>query len=221
MTALRIPSAAACFIAVTPAAAVAEDASTGPACAATTGPATINTGQAGRCEVWQRELEVAGTVAAHDHAAFAELLHPHAACGVSGQPTIGREAIRKQWQGILDGSELTLAWSPDVVTVGGDRNVAYSSGPTLYQDLKRGAYRHGRHASVWSRDSGWTWQVVFDDGTTPQPADVAAVAAFGAGRVGAKRASQTDCAGCLPRVLNRRIKRSTARHRAQRVRRIA
>lgn len=147
-----------------------------------TGRATTSPSHTARCEVWQRELGFAGTIAAHDHLAFAEFLHPHAAFGVSGQPTIGREAILKAWQAILRGTGLKLAWYPDVVTVGGDGNIAYSSGPTLYQDLKSGAFRHGRYASVWQRDSLGIWQVVFDDGTTPQPADAAEVAAFAAGR---------------------------------------
>lgn len=131
-----------------------------------------------RCQVWQRELGFAKSVADHDPAAFAGFIHRDAAFGVGRKPTIGREAIVREWQGIVDGSALKLEWYPDTVTVGGDGDIAYSSGPGLFQDPKTGAYRHSRFGSVWQRDSDGQWRVVFDDGTTPLPADAAAVRAF-------------------------------------------
>lgn len=140
--------------------------------------------QASRCQVWQRELDFARSVASNDRAAFAALVHPRAAFGVSRKPTLGREAIVAEWQGIIDGSALKLEWYPDVVTVGGDGDTAYSSGPALYQDPATGAYRHGRFGSVWQRDTDGAWRVIFDDGLKPQPADAAAVQAFHNGRRG-------------------------------------
>lgn len=141
-----------------------------------------------RCEVWQRELGFARAVADHDPVAFAEFLAANAAVGVSREPTIGRDAVTREWQGIIDGSALKLEWYPAVVTVGGDGNTAYSSGPALYQDPKTGTYRHGRYGSVWQREADGEWRLIFDDGIRPEPADAVAVNAFrdGAGR------------GCLP-----------------------
>lgn len=72
------------------------------------------------CAVWQRELSFARSVADHDAAAFAEHLHPQAVFGVSGKPTRGREAITREWAGLIDGSALILRWYPTVVTLGGD-----------------------------------------------------------------------------------------------------
>lgn len=137
-----------------------------------------------RCEVWARELAFARSVAEHDAKAFAELLHANAAFGVTRGPTTGRENIVREWQGIIDGSALKLEWYPDLVTVGGDGSVVFSSGPALYQDPKTGAYRHGRFGSVWQRDTDGAWRVVFDDGLKPEPADEAQVKAFrdGSGR---------------------------------------
>jgi ketosteroid isomerase-like protein len=135
-----------------------------------------------RCEVWQRETSFAQSVARHDAVAFAEHLHPQAAFGVSRTPTVGREAIVREWQGIIDGSALRLEWYPDVVTVGGDGDTAYSSGPSLYTDPKTGSVRRGRFGSVWQRDGDGAWRVIFDDGIRPEPADAAAVQAFHAGR---------------------------------------
>ena len=130
------------------------------------------------CAVWQRELSFARAVADHDAAAFAEHLHPRAVFGVSGKPTRGREAITREWAGLIDGSALILRWYPAVVTLGGDGRTAYSSGPALYEDPKTGAARLGRFGSVWQRGDDGVWRVLFDDGITPQPADAAAVGRF-------------------------------------------
>lgn len=135
-----------------------------------------------RCQVWQRELAFAKSVADHDPAAFAGFLAANTAFGVSREPIIGREAVTREWQGIIDGSALKLEWYPAVVTVGGDGGTAYSSGPALYQDPKTGAYRHGRYGSVWQREADGEWRMIFDDGIRPEPADAAAVRAFREGR---------------------------------------
>ena len=135
-----------------------------------------------RCQVWQRELDFARSVAEHDPVAFAEHLHPQAAFGVGRKPTVGRAQVTAEWQGIIDGSAVRLEWYPDVVTVGGDGRTAYSSGPTLYVDPKTGAAKRGRFGSVWQRDEDGAWRVIFDDGSRPEPADAAAMRAFQHGR---------------------------------------
>jgi ketosteroid isomerase-like protein len=135
-----------------------------------------------RCQVWQRELSFARSVADHDPVAFAGFLAANTAFGVSREPTVGREAVTREWQGIIDGTALRLEWYPAVVTVGGDGRTAYSSGPALYQDPKTGAYRHGRYGSVWQREQDGEWRMIFDDGIRPEPADAAAVQAFREGR---------------------------------------
>lgn len=138
--------------------------------------------QAARCQVWARELGFARAVAEHDAAAFAGYVHPQAAFGVGRKPTLGREAIVREWQGIIDGSAVALEWYPDTVTVGGDGSVVYSSGPALFKDPGSGKYSRSRYGSVWQRGQDGVWQVVFDDGSAPQPADAAAVLAFREGR---------------------------------------
>lgn len=131
-----------------------------------------------RCQVWQRELGFAQSVADHDPVAFASFLAANTAFGVSREPTIGRAAVTREWQGIIDGSALKLEWYPAVVTLGGDGNTAYSSGPALYRDPETGGYRHGRYGSVWQREADGEWRLIFDDGIRPEPADAAAVKAF-------------------------------------------
>ena len=148
-----------------------------PLHAAASGPA-----QEAECAVWQRERSFARSVAEHDATAFAEHLHPDAAFGVSGKPTRGRDAITREWIGLIDGSALILRWYPAVVTLGGDGRTAYSSGPALYEDPKTGETRIGRFGSVWYRNDEGVWQVLFDDGIAPQKADAAAVQRFHDGR---------------------------------------
>lgn len=131
-----------------------------------------------RCQVWQRELGFARSVADHDAIAFAEHLHPQVVFGMERKPSVGREKIVADWQGIIDGTALKLEWYPDAVAVGGDGRTAYSSGPALYQDPKTGAFRHGRFRTVWQVDEDGAWRVIFDDGNHPEPADATAVRAF-------------------------------------------
>ena len=152
-----------------------------PALAVTQSAASAIPADSARCQVWQRELSFARSVADHDAVAFAAHLAADVAVGVSREPTRGREAVTREWQGIIDGSALKLEWYPAVVTMGGDGRVAYSSGPALYQDPGTGAYRLGRFGSVWLRGDDGTWRMIFDDGIRPEPADAAAVQAFRAG----------------------------------------
>lgn len=136
------------------------------------------TADSARCQVWQRELGFAKSVADHDAVAFAEHLHPKVVFGMERKPSVGREKIVADWQGIIDGTALKLEWYPDAVAVGGDGRTAYSSGPALYQDPKTGAFRHGRFRTVWQVDADGAWRVIFDEGNRPEPADAAAVQAF-------------------------------------------
>lgn len=136
----------------------------------------------GRCAVWARELSFARSVVDHDPGAFAEHLHPNAVFGVGNKPSRGRDAITREWNGIIDGSAVKLEWYPAIVSVGGDGTTAYSSGPALFEDPKTGATSVSRFGSVWQRGADGVWRVIFDDGTRPTPADAAAVKIFREGR---------------------------------------
>ncbi|MGH8028161.1 MAG: YybH family protein [Pseudoxanthomonas sp.] len=167
MTQFRRIACIAVLASAWPVASVAETAASAPAAASA------------RCQVWQRELGFAKSVADHDAVAFAEHLHPRAVVGVERQqPSIGREKIVGEWKGIIDGTAIKLEWYPELVTVGGDGRTAFSTGPALYQDPATGAFRHGRYRSVWQVDEDGAWRLIFDDGNRPEPADAAAVQAF-------------------------------------------
>jgi len=141
---------------------------------------------AAECEVWLRELAFARSVAEQDGSAFAEHLHPQAAFNAGAtRPLRGRDAIVAAWTPIIEGKRLRLAWYPTRVTIGGVADVAWSSGPALFESLEPGAEQRfslGTFHSVWHRDGNGVWRVLFDEGAGRAPASPEQVAAFHAGR---------------------------------------
>lgn len=145
---------------------------------------------AAECEVWARELSFAKSVADHDAAAFAEHVEQDAAFAAENpEPLRGREEITKQWGGIIQGKDVLLSWYPTRTTIGGVADIASSSGPALFEDVRPGAkqrYRLGAFHSIWHRGPDGTWRVLFDGGQEPVAATEAEVAAF-------RSARQTAC----------------------------
>ena len=141
---------------------------------------------AAECEVWARELGFARSVAEHDATAFAGFLAEGAVFGAKRpQPRRGRDAVVAAWSGLVEGKELRLSWYPAMVAIGGEPDIAYSSGPALYEDLAPDAKQRflvGGFQSIWHRDADGIWRVLFDDGIEPRPASDDEVAAFRAGR---------------------------------------
>jgi ketosteroid isomerase-like protein len=125
-------------------------------------------------------------VADHDAAAFAQHVDEQAAFS-SGQPQPqrGRAFIAQQWAGIIAGTPVRVEWYPTRVTIAGRPDIAWSSGPALYENLEPGAkerFRLGGFRSVWSRGGDGVWRVLFDDGIRSSAATDEQVAAFRAGR---------------------------------------
>lgn len=138
------------------------------------------------CEVWARELAFAHSVATHDAVAFAGIIAEGAVFGAKRpNPLRGRDAVVAAWSGLVAGKELRLSWYPAMVAIGGEADIAYSSGPALYEDLapdSKQRFLIGAFQSIWHRDADGSWRVLFDDGIEPKPASEAEVAAFRAGR---------------------------------------
>ena len=153
-----------------------------PAAPTTTGPAL----SAAECEVWTRELGFARSVVEHDAAAFADFIALGAVFGARGsQPQRGRDAVVAAWAGIVSGKDLLLSWYPRTVAIGGEPDIAFSSGPALYEDPApetKQRFRLGAFQSIWHRDADGVWRVLFDDGIEPVPASDTEVAAFRSGR---------------------------------------
>ena len=158
-------------------AAVAEAAPT---------PAAMPVLSAPECEVWMREMSFARSVAEHDAVAFAEHVDEQAAFAASRpEPQRGRERIAREWTDIVSGKGVRLEWYPTRVTLAGRPDIAWSSGPTLFEDLNPDAkqrFHIGGFRSVWSRGADGVWRVMFDDGAGMVPASEEQVAAFRTGR---------------------------------------
>lgn len=157
----------------------------GNAAAQATPPAPTPRLTPAECEVWARELSFAQSVADHDAAAFAAHLHEHAVFGARrAQPTRGRDAIAARWAGIVSGEALQLQWYPTMVAIGGDGDLAWSSGPALYRSAGPDGTRLalGAYQSLWQRGDDGTWRIVFDDGIEPAPATPAQAGAFATAR---------------------------------------
>jgi len=125
----------------------------------------------GECEVWNRERSFAASVAQHDAKAFADHVHAQAAFNAgSPEPTHGRDAVVADWKDIIDGKEIRLGWSPGIVTIGGDGNLAISRGPSWIEDLRphpKQHYKIGEFISTWIKDKDGKWRVLFDGGAGP------------------------------------------------------
>ena len=138
------------------------------------------------CAVWSRELAFADSGKAHDAKAFADFVAADAVFGVgSPTPVHGRAAIAEDWAGIIDGSALVLSWYPTAVAIGGEPDIAYSTGRALLQSPDGKTPKRvstSTFVSTWHRDRDGTWRVLLDGGAAPRPATGADVADFHAGR---------------------------------------
>ena len=134
------------------------------------------------CEVWAREVAFARSVADRDAVAFAGFVHPGAAFNTGqAEPLRGRDRIVEAWAGIIAGKDLRLSWYPSRVTIGAAANVAWSSGPALFEWPDRPPaqrYAIGTYHSVWTRDADGRWRVLFDEGAGRAPADADAAQRF-------------------------------------------
>lgn len=122
------------------------------------------------CAVWNREVEFARSVHDHDAAAFAEHVHPGAVFVDQQGASQGREAIVRDWAGIVRGDTVHLGWHPTSVVLTGDPRVALSRGPYWLEVAKPGEpVRHltGVFQSVWTQDTDGAWRVLVDGGTPP------------------------------------------------------
>lgn len=138
------------------------------------------------CPVWERELSFADSVRRHDAVAFAEHVDPDAVFSVTGKsPLHGRASIVERWAGLISGKAGRLDWYPDHVVAANSGDIAWSSGPALFEtsDGKGGTtVMLSRFSSVWRKNADGEWRVVFDSGSDPVKASAEQVKAFQAHR---------------------------------------
>jgi ketosteroid isomerase-like protein len=140
----------------------------------TSAPARMS---AAECEVWNRELGFSRTVETHDAAAFATHVHSGAVFGAgSPAPTRGRAAVVENWKDIIEGRKIVVRWHPGFVSIGGNPDIALSSGPAWIEDLDpntRQRFSISRFTSTWVKDADGEWRVLFDGSGAPPKAATA------------------------------------------------
>ena len=101
------------------------------------------------------------------------------------QPATAKDNTERNGEDCTIGNGIALHWYPTRVTIAGEGDIAWSSGPSVVEHLDPKAkhrYTLGGFHSVWHRADDGTWHVLFDDGIPSRPATAEDVAAFHAGR---------------------------------------
>lgn len=87
----------------------------------------------------------------------------------SGEPVVGRDAIRKHMSGLLSDTTLKLRWAPDKAEASADGSLGFTTGHwrLLAHDStgEHAAYR-GKFLTVWRRQPDGSWKVEADIGNT-------------------------------------------------------
>jgi ketosteroid isomerase-like protein len=111
-------------------------------------------------QVFAAESSFAATLANRDAAAFATFVAPDAVFFGREGATRGREAVVESWRPLFDGPSAPFSWKPATVEVLESGTLALSSGPVLDPS----GHQTGTFNSIWRRDPGGGWRVVFDKG---------------------------------------------------------
>jgi ketosteroid isomerase-like protein len=111
-------------------------------------------------QVRAAETAFADTMARRDHEAFVSFLAEDAVFFEKDSALHGRTAIAAGWKSLYEGPKAPFSWRPESVEVLASGTLAHSSGPILDPQGRR----VGTFNSVWRREAGGKWQVVFDKG---------------------------------------------------------
>jgi ketosteroid isomerase-like protein len=113
-------------------------------------------------QVRKAESAFAKTMADRDHAAFVSALADEA--GFFGRGVLrGKSRVAEGWKRFYEGKDAPFSWAPESVEVLDSGNLGFSSGPVLDPSGKR----VGTFNSVWRREQGGRWKIVFDKGCPP------------------------------------------------------
>jgi ketosteroid isomerase-like protein len=114
-------------------------------------------------QVRDAERAFAKTMADRDHNAFTSFLADEAVFFSETDVLRSKAAVASGWKRLYDGPRAPFAWDPDRVEVLDSGTLALSSGPVRDPQGKR----VGTFNSVWRREAGGAWKVIFDKGCPP------------------------------------------------------
>ena len=78
-------------------------------------------------------------------------------------PRRGRQAVAAAWKRFFEGPTAPFSWEPEDVVVLESGKLGLTSGPVRDPEGRR----IGTFNSVWRREAGRAWKVVFDRGCPP------------------------------------------------------
>ena len=111
-------------------------------------------------QVFAAESSFAATMANRDSTAFATFVAPEAIFFGETSVMRGKGAVVDGWRPLFVGPTPPFSWKPERVEVLASGTLAHSSGPV--HNAK--GQQVGTFNSVWRREPGGTWLVVFDKG---------------------------------------------------------
>jgi ketosteroid isomerase-like protein len=114
-------------------------------------------------QVRRAETAFAKTMADRDHAGFAALLAAEAVFVGRSRVLRGAREVAAGWKRFFEGPQAPFSWMPEQVQVLDSGTLALSSGPVRDPSGKR----VGTFNSVWRREPGGQWKIVFDNGCPP------------------------------------------------------
>jgi ketosteroid isomerase-like protein len=109
------------------------------------------------------ERAFAKTMADRDHAGFVSFLSEETVFMGPQDAQRGKQAVAAAWKRFYEGAQAPFSWEPERVEELDSGTLALSSGPVRDPQGKR----VGTFNSVWRKEAGGAWKIVFDKGCPP------------------------------------------------------
>ena len=110
-------------------------------------------------QVRATEIAFAKTLADRDVKAFRAMIAPDV-IWLADQTLRGPDQVLTRWQKFFDAPQPPFSWAPELVEVQEGGKLALSTGPVLNPAGKR----VGTYTSIWRREPGGGWKIIFDRG---------------------------------------------------------
>jgi len=110
-------------------------------------------------QVRATEIAFAKTLADRDVRAFTRMIAPDA-IWLADATLRGPAQVLTRWQKYFDAPQAPFSWSPELVEVQQGGKLALSTGPVI----NAAGQRVGTYTSIWRREAGGEWRLIFDRG---------------------------------------------------------
>lgn len=126
---------------------------------------TVSPMETARAEVFAAERAFARSMAERDIAAFGRWIADDTLFFGGRNVLRGKAAVLEGWKAFFEGPTAPFSWEPDQVEVLASGQLALSTGPVRNPKGEPVA----RFNSIWQRQAGGGWLVIFDKGSPPDP----------------------------------------------------